>query len=147
MSRKVADKADVNELAKTFAVEWADACKYQVSLRYHHMGDGPNAQKVRWAFESAIKYIVVCATKLADHDDDVEFKKEVSDYVRDVIIQSLIDSLQNVKVRELSTFFDKRFFFPALHHSTRLNFSYVFSSPLRSSPVPVFPSNAQRPEP
>ncbi|XP_022160271.1 uncharacterized protein LOC111026480 [Myzus persicae] len=97
--KQVSDKSSVNERAKSFAGEWADAAKYQVDLKYHHAGGGPNAKKLRWAFECAIKYIIVCATHLADEggDDDVDFKKEVSGYVKDVIIQSLIDHLNGVK--------------------------------------------------
>lgn len=101
---QVTDNANVNEKAKSFVVEWADACKYQVQLKYHHMGDGPTAQKVRWSFESAIKYIIICATTLADNDEEEDFKKEVSNYVKNIIIQSLIDALENVKVNSLFYF-------------------------------------------
>lgn len=96
---QVGGKSGLNEGAKQFMVEWADACKYQIDLKYHLMGGGPDAQKVRWSFESAIKYIIICATHLADKDDDVEFKKQVSDFVKDIIIQSLIDVLENLKVK------------------------------------------------
>lgn len=95
---QVADKADVNEKAKSFVAEWAEACKYQIGLKYHYMGDGPTALKIRWSFESAIKYIIICATTLADNGEKEDFKKEVSDYVKNIIIQSLIDALDNVKV-------------------------------------------------
>lgn len=94
----MAAQSDVSDKAKTFAAEWAEACKYQVSLKYHYMGDRPNAQKIRWAFESAIKYIIICATNLADQDNSVDFKKQVSNYVENIIIQSLIDALQNLQV-------------------------------------------------
>lgn len=95
---QIVDKPGLSEKAKKFVVEWADACKYQIDLKYHMMGGGPDAQKVRWSFESAIKYIIICATHLADQDDNVDFKKELSDFVKDVFIQSLIDQLENLKV-------------------------------------------------
>ncbi|XP_025425232.1 uncharacterized protein LOC112694085 [Sipha flava] len=95
--KQIVSKPGLSESAKKFVVEWADACKYQIDLKYHMMGGGPDAQKVRWSFESAIKYIIICATHLADQDDDVEFKKELSDFVKDVMIQSLIDVLENLK--------------------------------------------------
>lgn len=95
--KQVTDKSDVNEQAKTFAGEWAEAAKYHADLKYYHMGDGPNAKKIRWGFEGAIKYIVVCATHLADKGNDDDFKKEISGYVKDAIIQNLIDHLTGVK--------------------------------------------------
>lgn len=95
---QVVDNADYNDSAKSFIADWADALKYQVSLKYHCMGGGPTSQKVRWGFESTIKYIIICATHMAGKDDSVEFKKEVSDFVKNNLIQSLIDTLQNVKV-------------------------------------------------
>lgn len=96
---QVNGRPKTTEQAKKFLGEWVEACKYQVDLKYHRLDGGPTAQKVRWSFESAIKYIIICATHLAEkHDeDDVEFPKQISDYVRTVIIQSLIDSLKNVK--------------------------------------------------
>ncbi|KAL4113441.1 hypothetical protein QTP88_017060 [Uroleucon formosanum] len=94
--KQVADKSGVDDRAKSFAAEWADAAKYQVDLKYHHAGSGPNAKKVRWAFECAIKYIIICATRLAEEGDE-DFKKEISGYVKDVIVQSLIDRLSGVK--------------------------------------------------
>lgn len=97
---QIADKADVNESAKEFAGYWAEACRYQTTIKYHRMGDGPTAQKIRFGFQSAIKYIIICATHLADMDDGVEFKKLVSGYVKNSIIQSLIDQLQDVKVNK-----------------------------------------------
>ncbi|KAE9535703.1 hypothetical protein AGLY_007604 [Aphis glycines] len=99
---QVTDKSDVNEQAKSFAGEWAEAAKYHADLKYHYMGDGPSAKKVRWGFEGAIKYIVVCSTHLADKGNDDDFKKEISGYVKDAIIQSLIDHLTGVK-SELET--------------------------------------------
>jgi hypothetical protein len=103
---QIVSKPGLSESAKKFVVEWADACKYQIDLKYHMMGGGPDAQKVRWSFESAIKYIIICATHLADQDDDVEFKKELSDFVKDVMIQSLIDVLENLKVNILDVRFN-----------------------------------------
>jgi len=105
----VADRPEVNEQAKSFAVEWSDACKYQVSLRYHYMDGGPDAQKIRQGFVYAIKYIIVCATNLASLDDSVEFKKHVSGFVQNVIVQSIIDSLRHVKVRNVSHRFSMSF--------------------------------------
>lgn len=95
----MAGRPGTSERAKTFAAGWAAECKHHVDLKYHRMGDGPTAQKVRWAFESAIKYITVCATQLADQrdEDDVEFAGLVSDFERTAVVQSLIDSLENVK--------------------------------------------------
>ena len=95
--KQVTEKSDVNEQAKSFVGEWAEAAKYHVDLKYHHMGDGPTAKKVRWGFEGAIKYIIVCSTHLADKGNDIDFKKEISGYVKDSIIQSLIDHLNSVK--------------------------------------------------
>ncbi|VVC32183.1 Hypothetical protein CINCED_3A017800 [Cinara cedri] len=95
--------AGSNEAAKTFVAEWAEAVKYQVQSKYHYAGDGPTAQGLRWGYQSSIKYIIICGTTLADKGgDDVEFKKQISDYIKTVIIQSLIDSLENVK-NELET--------------------------------------------
>lgn len=96
--RQVTDQSNVSDKAKSFVAEWAEACKYQISLRYHHMGNGPNAQKIRWGFESAIKYIIICATNLADQDDSEDFKKQISNYVKNIIVQGIIDALQNVQV-------------------------------------------------
>lgn len=73
------------------------------------MGDGPSANKVRWGFEGAIKYIVVCSTHLAEKGNNDDFKKEISGYVKDAIIQSLIDHLIGVKVNEILLYF---FFLP-----------------------------------
>ncbi|XP_015369421.1 PREDICTED: uncharacterized protein LOC107165609 [Diuraphis noxia] len=96
--KQVRDKSGTDERAKSFVGEWAEAAKYHADLKYHHAGGGPNAMKVRWGFEGAIKYIIVCATHLADEGgDDADFKKEVSGYVKDVIIQSLIDHLNGIK--------------------------------------------------
>lgn len=94
--KQVTDKSGLDDRAKSFASEWADAAKYHADLKYHHAGGGPSAKKVRWGFECAIKYIIVCATHLAD-EGDTDFKKEVSGYVKDAIIQSLIDHLNGVK--------------------------------------------------
>lgn len=107
---QVADKSGVDDRAKSFAAEWADAAKYQVDLKYHHAGSGPNAKKVRWAFECAIKYIIICATRLAEEGDE-DFKKEISGYVKDVIVQSLIDRLSGVKVRTKRYFYTLTYFF------------------------------------
>lgn len=95
---QIVDNANVNDAAKSFVADWANAIKYQVSLKYHYMGGGPTSQKLRWGYESSIKYIIVCATHLASKDDNVEFKKEVSDFIKNNFIQTLIDALQNVKV-------------------------------------------------
>ncbi|XP_060854602.1 uncharacterized protein LOC132932307 [Rhopalosiphum padi] len=95
--KQVTDKSGVNEQAKSFAGEWAEAAKYHADLKYHHMGGGPTAKSVRWGFEGAIKYITVCSTTLADKDNDTDFKKEISGYVKDSIIQSLIDHLNGAK--------------------------------------------------
>ncbi|XP_025193913.1 uncharacterized protein LOC112593634 [Melanaphis sacchari] len=102
LAKQVIDKSGVNDQAKSFASDWAEAAKYHVDLKYHHMGDGPTVKNVRWGIESTIKYIIVCATHLADKDNDTDFKKEISGYVKDAIIQSLIDHLNGIK-RELET--------------------------------------------
>jgi hypothetical protein len=91
-----------------FASEWAEAAKYHADLKYHHMGGGPTAKGVRWGFEGAIKYITVCSTTLADKDNDTDFKKEISGYVKDSIIQSLIDHLNGAKVNKILLYY---FFF------------------------------------
>lgn len=111
---QVTDKSDVSEQAKTFAAEWAEAAKYHVDLKYYHMGDGPSAKAIRWGFEGTIKYIIVCATHLADKGND-DFKKEISGYVKDAIIKSLIDHLTGVKVNEILLYF---FFFFLPEHQT-----------------------------
>lgn len=94
----------VAEEAKQFVVDWTQACKYQIDVKYHRMGDGPTPQKIRWAFETTIQYIIICATHLADKDNDIGFKKQVSDFAKNVIIQSIIDSLENVKVNFIFEF-------------------------------------------
>jgi len=95
--KQVTEKSDVNEQAKSFVSDWAEAAKYHVDLKYHHMGDGPTAKKMRWGFESTIKYIIVCSTHLADKSNDTDFKKEISGYVKDSVVQNLIDHLKGVK--------------------------------------------------
>lgn len=101
---QIADKLDVNDAAKSFAADWAETFKYQATFKYHHLGDGPNAQKMRWAYEASIKYIVVCATHLADKDDNVEFKKGISEFLKTVVIQDLIDALKKVKVNIMAKY-------------------------------------------
>lgn len=95
---QIVDNANYNDSAKSFLADWSDALKYQVSLKYHYMGGGPTSQKLRWGYESSIKYIVICATHLVSKDDNVEFKKEVSNFVKDNFIQTLIDALRTLKV-------------------------------------------------
>lgn len=95
----MANKANINEEAKSFAAEWVQASNFQIDKKYHLIG-GPNAQKLRWAFENSIQYIVICATHLADKNDDVDFKKEVSERVKNVV-QTNIDSLSALKVNIL----------------------------------------------
>lgn len=96
---QVTDKPDVNVFAKTFVTDWAGCCKYQLTrVNDYAIGDGSTLQKVRWTFETTIKFILRCGTHLVKLDDSFEFKKDVSGYLKNVIIQSIIDSLKKIKV-------------------------------------------------
>lgn len=89
-----------NELARSNATKWAESVRYQVSRRHHYTSTGPNVQGIRWGFENSIKYIIISAAELADEGgDDDGFKIMVSDYVKNVVIQSVIDTLKTIKVR------------------------------------------------
>jgi len=117
---QVADKPEVNDAAKSFAADWAETFKYQATFKYHHLGDGPTAQKMRWAYEASIKYIVICVTHLADMDDSVEFKKGLSEFVKTVVIQDLIDALREVKVNVVAE---------CIGASARYSTAQIFASP------------------
>ncbi|VVC32180.1 Hypothetical protein CINCED_3A020848 [Cinara cedri] len=96
--KRIADSYESLESAKKNATGWANSLRYQVSLKHHYTSAGPNIQGVRWGFENSIKYIIISATELADEGgNDTEFKKMVSDYVKNVVIQSLIDTLETIK--------------------------------------------------
>lgn len=58
---------------------------------------GPDAKKLHWVFSTAMDYIIVCSTGLADRDENVEFKKDLSKYIKDVY-QHIIDILETLKV-------------------------------------------------
>lgn len=95
---QVSEKTDVNESAKTFVVQWIESAKPHYSLDYYHKGDGPTMEKIRSALDSPIEFNLKLATHLANLDDGVEFKKAVSEFAKNVIVQSNIDVLNKVKV-------------------------------------------------
>lgn len=95
---QVSDKNDVNESAKTFVTQWAESAKPHYSLDYYRKDGGPTIQKIRYALDSPIEFNLKLATHLANLDDGVEFKKAVSEFAKNVIVQSNIDALKKVKV-------------------------------------------------
>ncbi|XP_050434937.1 uncharacterized protein LOC126842096 [Adelges cooleyi] len=85
-----------NEAARHFINEWAECTVIQTEEKKYYQLDGLSASKVRWCFEITITYFTICATFLANMNDNSEFKIGVSNFAKDVI-QNLIDSLQGLK--------------------------------------------------
>ncbi|XP_050435550.1 uncharacterized protein LOC126842561 [Adelges cooleyi] len=94
-SKKLVSSSLANDEARKFANDWAEGVEYQTAQKYHLMG-GASAEKLRWSFESAISYFIICSTTLADMVDSSEFKIDVSNFAKEGI-QNLIDSLQEFK--------------------------------------------------
>ncbi|XP_050433385.1 uncharacterized protein LOC126841125 [Adelges cooleyi] len=94
-AKKVVSTDFASDKAKQVAADWADTMEQMSSIKYHTI-DGASAAKLRWAFETLLKYFITGSTCLANQDDKAEHKIAVSEFAKD-LMQSLLHTLQVLK--------------------------------------------------